>query len=115
MGRIGNCTWAQLVVSLALKAKETRPSQLLPVPIKWLHCTGIQETPAVTSALEKANTESPGTAMFRPSVTTFTGTGRTAVQPQQELPTKPARSAVQACSIVRVGASFLPQQPGRRD
>lgn len=37
---------------------------------------------------EERREQLTGTSVFRPGVTTFTGTGRTAVQPQQELPTE---------------------------
>lgn len=138
MGRIGNCTWAERVVWLGAKGKRNTP-QSIATPTNKVAAPRRNPreapSPAVTSAAaggggafgsqeeleegEEGREHLTGTSLFRPGVTTFTGTGRTACSATTRASTQASCTVVQACSIVCVCACLLPaahqpRQPGCR-
>lgn len=135
MGRRGNCTWAELVVSLRAKGQRNTPESIATRTNKVAapHRNPREApSPAVTSAAaggggafgsqeeleegEEGRERLTGTSLSRLGGTTFTGTGRTAVPPQQELPPKLAappskRAALCVCACL-LPAAHQPRQPG---
>lgn len=127
MGRRGNCTWAELVVILRAKGQRNTPESIATRTNKVAapHRNPREApSPAVTFGSQEELEEGEegrerltGTSLSRLGVTTFTGTGRTAVPPQQELPPKLAappskRAALCVCACLPF---LLPTSRGSLD